>query len=187
MPPLKIPERFRYGILEIGRLKKKVYEELNMALDSAPRLQDKRELSTWLQDETGSLDSASREKVLSALVSMYRVRRNSRVSSERFAEDVWDSLVNDAPDFTAAVEADDFKGRLVDLLNHDSLDLPSARLSDVRGEVERSFCKVRVLTDLRPRFQRRSGRVAHRHGGASQLSNRLSRWHGKTPRVLFDP
>lgn len=77
---------------------------------------------------------------------MFRVQRNAGVSVSAFASDVWDSLAS------AAIDRGLFLSRISLLLEESALDLVSSRIGDVKREVERNFCKVRIFTDLRPAF-----------------------------------
>lgn len=153
MPPLRVPERFRAGILRAAKLPQEKFDELLAAVSKAPRCKDTRELVLWITDETPSLSESDRKEIIYSIVPMFRVQRNSDVSPAVFAQDVWGGVIDDAP--KAELEGVDrtaFIARISTLVEQSSLDLASSRISDAKREVERNFCKVRVFTDLRPTF-----------------------------------
>jgi len=156
VPPLKVPERFRNGIVRVAELGQIEFEQLISALQKAPACQDTRELLAWIKDETPLLTESDRVAIISAIVPMLRVQRNADVSAQAFARDVWDSLASAIPKAMSSLEKDLVITRVSLLIEQSSLDVASARINDVKREVERNFCKVRILTDLRPAYKKDS-------------------------------
>jgi hypothetical protein len=146
---MKVPERFRSGIIRIAGLSEGGFEELASSLEKAPRFKDMRELLTWTSD-VSSVSESDRNEIIAAIIPMFRVQRNAEVSPDRFAIDIWDSLRELMPD--SNIDKGVFLKRLARLLARPALEPDSSRVSDVKHEVERNFCKIRILTDLRPVF-----------------------------------
>ncbi len=151
VPPLKVPERFRSGIIRIAELPQTGFDQLISALEKAPRFKDIRELQTWISD-VSAISEADRKEIISAVIPMFRVQRNAEVTPDKFSTDIWESLREFAPASVAGIDRDVFLARIPRLLAQPSLEPMSSRISDVKGEVERNFCKIRVLTDLRAAF-----------------------------------
>jgi hypothetical protein len=153
VPSLKVPERFRAGIAKIGELSEAAYSELLESLKQAPPCENPDELGAWISERTRSITDADRRRIVTALSSMFRVQRNSGVSTKGFTRDVWESLSEFSPQLLTSIDESTLKSRLSELIGQTTLDLTSSRLNDIRAEVERSFCKARILTDLRPAFK----------------------------------
>ena len=148
MPALKVPDRFRLGIVRVAELPQEGFDQLLAALKKAPACKDTRELLAWIGDETPAIAEADRESIIRSIVPMFRVQRNADVSPADFASDVWEGV---GP-VTAGADRDLFVSRIALLIKESALDLASSRIGDVKQEVERNFCKVRILTDLRAAF-----------------------------------
>jgi hypothetical protein len=146
LPTLNVPDRLRPGILQVAELSETGFDQLLSALKKAPACKDTRELLSWIADETPAITEQDRNAIIRSLVPMFRVQRNSDVSPSTFASDVWDSVA------TPGVDRGLLVSRISLLIEEAALDLASARIGDVKQEVERNFCKIRIMTDLRPAF-----------------------------------
>lgn len=153
MPPLKVPERYRPAIAKLAHLGEDSFDQLLVALKDAPNsCQTISELSKWISNETSLISDQDRLRIIEAIASMCRVQKNAGVSASRFASDVWNSLKRDAPQLIRDVKAETLEHRVSSLLEVPVLSLPSVKALDLKGEVERNFCSVRIITDLRPAF-----------------------------------
>lgn len=150
MAELRVPDRFKSGIARVADLTQDGFDQLLAALKKAPSFKDVRELLAWIGSETPSVGKADLELMMNALVPMFRVQRNSDVSPTVFASDVSDSI-------GPLSERDLFTSRISLLIEESALDLVSSRIADAKQEVERNFCKLRILTDLRPAFPAERG------------------------------
>ena len=154
MPPLRVPERFRAGLLHIAQLPQEGFEQLLSALKRAPACKDSRELLAWIGDETPAIGVEDRRQIITALISLFRVQQNSGVPPQNFANDVWDSLESLVLKTTLAdIDRGAFQSRTVQLIEQSSLDIASMRITDVKTEVERNFCAIRIFPDLRSAFR----------------------------------
>lgn len=146
LPSLNVPERLRAGIVRVAQLPEVGFEQLLNALKTAPKCKDTRELLSWIGDETPAISESDRDAIIRSLVPMFLVQRRAEVSASKFASDVWDSVA------VPGIDREVFVSRISLLIEESALDLASARIGDVKQEVERNFCKARILTDLRPAF-----------------------------------
>jgi hypothetical protein len=156
LPDLKVPERFVAGIVRIAEISQEGFDQFLSALKTAPACKNSKELLAWIGNETPAITESDRKEIISATVPMIRVQQNADVSIETFSSDVWDSIVGSQPSVSQRISDETFKSRVSQLIAESALDLPSSRIAEVKGEVERNFCKLRILTDLRPAFRKNS-------------------------------
>jgi hypothetical protein len=154
VPKLSIPEAYRAGIAEIGRLPDEVFSAFFTALGSAPEFCDGNELSAWMSAHVANLSVESRESILRSLTSMTRAMSSAETPAEDFSRDVWDSLSRLSPDLIVGVDKARLQERVQRLLERTPIDLPSAKSDDLKSEVERNYCDARILTDLRAGFRK---------------------------------
>jgi hypothetical protein len=153
LPPLTVPQNLRKGIVRIGELPESTFQQLLGALSRAPECKDRKQLSSWIGDETPDLSSTVRDEILAVLTSMLRVQRTAAVTPRQFAEDVWGSLSDSAPKSVSKVDGLMLQSRIASLLEKESLDTSLSRVNESKNEVERNFCRVKVLTDIRAAFR----------------------------------
>ena len=153
MASLKVPERYIEGIVKVAQLSDEGFAELLSALKKAPELRDVTELSSWIADKTPAIPVPDRESILKAIAPMFRVQRGSEVSATEFAIDVWTSINDEASELVEGLDGELLRSRIKRLMEQNSLDLVSMKAAELKSELERSFCKARVLTDLRPVFK----------------------------------
>ena len=159
LPSLRVPERYRAGILRISGLSQEGFDQLLSALGKAPSSKDSRELTAWIGDETPAIKEDDRRQIITALVSLFRVQRNSGVSPQVFVKDVWESLEAVAPNALTNIDRNTFESRTIQLIGQSALDVASIRISDVKQEVERNFCAIRIFPDLRPAFKQDANEI----------------------------
>jgi hypothetical protein len=156
LPDLKVPERFIAGIVRIAEISQEGFDQLISALKTAPACKNSKELLAWIGNETPAITESDRKEIISAAVPMVRVQQNSGVSIEAFSSDVLDSIVESQPSIFQKITPDLLKSRTSQLITEPALDLASSRISEVKSEVERNFCKLKIMTDLRPAFRNNS-------------------------------
>lgn len=153
LPPLTIPTRHRPGIIRFAELPEEAYTHLLAAIARAPECRDSKQLASWLADETPEISGPAREEIISSIASMYRVQKSSGVPPEEFAQDVWQALIEKEPDLDKQLDRYSFKERIAAIPKLETLDTAHSRVMEIKREVERNFCKVKVITDLRPAFR----------------------------------
>lgn len=148
MPTLEIPERYLDGINKLLRLDDKSIEEIRLNLERESQ-------SSGGSIKIGSViaRSVSDSRIAEALTSLYVVKSSREVSAEEFAEAVCAAAEREAPNGPPfpQPERTQFKDRLVKLLNVKGVGI-AAKAVDLQTDDERTFCGVRILTDLRPVF-----------------------------------
>jgi hypothetical protein len=149
---LRIPERFRIGVAEIATLTDGSFTDLVAALKDSGLSNTAADLASKIEDAVPSISLSDREAMIAAISAMQGVMKAAHVDSRKFASDVWDALDSDSPELTEDLDEDTLKARMFILLNETSIHLKSAKVSELRSEIERSFCGARVLTDVRAAF-----------------------------------
>lgn len=154
MAAIKVPERYIEGLIKVAELSDEEFRQFLGALNRAPELRDVAELSAWISDEIPTLPSLTRNEILTAIISMFRVARQFEVAEREFAADAYASIQSEMPERLLSIEEEKFQSRIVSLLKCNALELTSTKVMELKSELEKGFCKVRVLTDLRPVFKR---------------------------------
>jgi hypothetical protein len=104
-----------------------------------------------------SLSDANRKdfsKIAESLIALYGVKAAADVSLQEFVGDIADAMesLEDDPDWRVPEEQNaSFRERLVKLLSAEAFTLVS-KAQDLQTDDERTFCRARILTDLRPVF-----------------------------------
>lgn len=152
MPALTIPERYRNGIAAIGTLPETTFESIFDALRKTGQAENATALAAQVRNNAGLTGDLPLEPMITALAAMQEVRRTGHAEPDRFAADLWNALREDAPDLLDAVDEAVFKARISLLSTNTDIHLTSTKIRILKGEVERSFCGVRILTDARAAF-----------------------------------
>jgi hypothetical protein len=148
MPTLEIPERYVAAVHKILRLDDKAVEEIRLNLE--------RESQSGVgQDDIRSImsRSVSDPEIAEGLVSLYVVKSSRELPTEELAEAVCGAAERQARDLRpfTQIERTRSKDNLLKLLSVNRIAVLSKALDLQTGD-ERSFCDVRILTDLRPVF-----------------------------------
>lgn len=152
MASLKIPDRYKPGLVILAQLPDDPYRELLSAVQRAPKsFSNIRELVSWLSPEIKGVGSEDLSKVVNSISSLYRLASRRRVAIPKLAIDVLEGAQEGINGFKVA-EGVDFIGRLTALLEQEAFDLVSFKARELQGESERTLCEARVLTDVRPIF-----------------------------------
>jgi hypothetical protein len=151
--PMKIPDRYKPGIVVLASLDDAKFSEIFGALQSAPQApRDHKELSAWIMPEIKTIQVKELTRLLDTLASLYRLRARYSVTPEKLAEDVYAASVDDAQFKEKNTQAEVFKDRLAKFLSLDSLNLVFSKAKELQLEAEHILCEARILTDLRPVF-----------------------------------
>ena len=145
---LRIPERFRGGLLRLAKLPDATYEEILAALNRAPTsFTTNRELVVWIGSEIPDIPASDLRMIVESLTSLYRLRVRSERPAPRVAADIAASVREFEPSAGPA-----FEKRLANLLPLPVLNVASVKAKELRAEGERTFCDAKILTDVRPVF-----------------------------------
>ncbi len=154
MPKLSVPEAYRSGIADIGRLSEEAFGQLFAALQKAPEFNDSKELSAWISSRVTAVPPETQDAILMSITSMTRARDTGNTTPSVFASDVWEALERLSPQHLEGIDQSLFETRVASLLEQTPIDLPATKADDLKGEVERNYCDARILTDLRAGFRK---------------------------------
>lgn len=156
MAKLSIPERFKSGISSIEKLDESIINSLYQGFQRAPESISAKELASAIQSEHKDISVEYLQNVIKALREMYAVRSNADIPLESFANDIVEAVEENEKTALSIERAENFKQRIIKLLSIDTLGLHS-KARDLQTEDERTFCRARILTDLRPVFGNQIG------------------------------
>lgn len=148
MSPLKIPERYKAGLVVLNGLSDETFQKVLAGVQAAPGPpKGQKELAVWLSSELPEIGLSQLQRLIDTLASLYRLRIRSSTSPETLATDVSRAATRDGE-----IPSDALKERLASLLAVASLNLLDAKARELQFEAEHTFCEARILTDLRPVF-----------------------------------
>jgi hypothetical protein len=149
---LRVPERFRVGIVTVANLTDASFADLLKSLKSHSTDDTVAGLATKIQNEVPSISLGKCEGIIAAVSSMQAVQKSSHSDVAKFASDIWDALKEDVPEFLENCDEETIKSRMATLLAESPIHLVSTKVAELRNEIERNFCGARILTDLRTAF-----------------------------------
>lgn len=155
MPSLNIPKKYREGVFKISQLDDRTVQEVCRVLNKVPGA-SLTGPSKAAADAISSLSDANQKdflKIAESLTALYAVKAASDVSLEEFVGDVADAMesLDDAEWRVSEQQNASFREKLRQLLSAEAFTLVS-KAQDLQTDDERTFCRARILTDLRPVF-----------------------------------
>lgn len=145
---LKIPDRYRQGVLLLAKMPDEAFNELLSALTKAPeRMTTIRELSIWVGPEASHTSKSDVAKILDALTSLYRLQKRVGFPVSKIARDAADDVHECDQDLR-----DRLQGRLAQVLVFETLSVASAKARELQTDRDKIFCDAKILTDIRPIF-----------------------------------
>lgn len=151
----KVPERYEEALAKIRRLDDESIQELLAALQKVPNTINTNSLSLAVAEQVDTIAASDVEEVVSALIFFYSYRNHFGAGSTDAARDIVRALEeNDSGESKLSPEElATFEDRLARLLDvgrfHDT-----ARAGELLLENEHSLLEARIVTDLRPVFER---------------------------------
>lgn len=153
LPRLSIPKRFRAGVVALATLPARDFEKIHSALQAGVPVNTPEDFAEKLAPSIQSARSEEITRLIEALTILQSVFRNSHVTGETFATDVCEGLLADEPKLAAGIDQEQLKKRILRGVVHaKDITITSAKIRELRTEVERSFCRARILTDIRTAF-----------------------------------
>jgi hypothetical protein len=149
MSALTIPENYRAGLVKLVRLTETQSSELLSALRDAPLKFFRTDLQRWLGERIASINSGDVGAITRSLWSIALVRSRADVPLADFLGDLSDAAIS-----AKLIEEGEERALLVlrvgEALEASSLAIPpKARALMAEGT---SFCRARIVTDIRPVF-----------------------------------
>ncbi len=148
MPSLDIPQKYRQGVFKISQLDDHTVQGIRKVLD-AVTVTDEFRYGDVIS-AISSLDQTDRE-IGEAIGALYSVRGANDVPLEEFVDDVIESMHSEPQWQVPPDKREGFRKNLHSVLGAEVFSLRS-KVFDLQTEDERTFCCVRILTDLRPVF-----------------------------------
>lgn len=151
MAKLTIPECYRKGVFGLATLDLDSTEVIANELGGSTALALEIKSATVIQPLTKNIAKSDLEDMLQALQALYTVRSNSDVPSVEFVEDVLEAIQEHQKRNWDEDELENAKRNFIKLLGIESIRLRSNAKS-ARTDDERTFCKAKILTEMRPVF-----------------------------------
>jgi hypothetical protein len=152
MSRLSIPERFRAGIAAFAALPEESFAELLKVMEESVSA-DTPELATaQLETRLPSIPKSILTEIIIAIASLQSLDRRSHVPTSILAVDVAESLSADSPKLAKGISTEVLKSRVMSIVEAKSIHITSTKITELQREVERSYCRARILTDVRTAF-----------------------------------
>lgn len=148
---MRIPEEYRSGFAKLIELKDEPFKELLTTLEEERPALYYTEFSARAARKIRAIDPEGVRDIIETLVSLHGVRTNWNLEIPELVEVVSQAVEGDEELKVSSAELDGFEGRLISLLEIDSLDA-TAKALDVLLEHEHTLHDVRIMTDIRPVF-----------------------------------
>ena len=153
MADLTIPERYRSGVALLAAMSNEAFDALLKAIKSGLTADNASDLVPDLGKKSEVLRKQSKlSEIIAAVASMQGIFHRAIVTPDQFAKDVAEALANDAPDLAKKIDSGILSARIVKLVLGKQIDITEQKIRSLQMEVERSFCCVRILTDVRAAF-----------------------------------
>jgi succinate dehydrogenase flavin-adding protein (antitoxin of CptAB toxin-antitoxin module) len=154
VPKLNIPEKYRQGVFKLSQLDDRTVKEIRTALGTL--IAASGEPSKAAVNAVSAISATNKSdfiQIAESLVAMSYVKAGADVSLQEFVKDVSDAMENlEQAEFRVpAAQRERFSATLTTLLGADEFALAS-KVHDLQTDDERTFCRARILTDLRPVF-----------------------------------
>lgn len=154
MTSLNIPKKYREGVFKISQLDDRTVGEIRNVLGTVVTTGEHPGKAA--ETAVASLSDVSRKdfsKITESLVALYGVKAAADVLLEDFVDDIAEAMESlDDEEWRVPEEKNtSFKSKLLTLLSAEPFTLLS-KAQDLQTDDERTFCRARILTDLRPVF-----------------------------------
>lgn len=153
MARLSIPERHRVGVAQLASLSPDAFSDFLVATEKGLHADNSSDLAAQLEKEVESLRGfPNLSEVIAAVGSMQSIFHGSHVSSEAFSTDVADALRTGAPNLAKNVDLKILRERVIKISEAKRIEIAEQKIRDIQGEVEKSYCCGRIMTDVRAAF-----------------------------------
>jgi hypothetical protein len=150
---LTIPERYRSGVARLAAMSDEAFNALLKASKSGVAADNASKLVPKLAEKSEALrEQSDLSKIVGAAASMQSIFQSTSVSPKQFAQDVVEALADDAPTLAKKTNSKVLSARIIKIVEGKQIDLTDQKIRSLKLEVERAFCCVRILTDVRAAF-----------------------------------
>jgi hypothetical protein len=151
MPNLNIPEESRPALAKLARLNAGSLAELVQLLEKAPSKFSVDDLVAEVSPRTKMIEPSETRAIVESLRELALVKAVVEIPTERFIEDVSEAMASGDAIVLNESERSALQGALKALLALRSIDLP-AKARSLLIDNENTFCRARIITDIRPVF-----------------------------------
>lgn len=152
LPRLSIPERYRDGIAALTALPESSFSDLLRVLEEKPIADTLEEMAAIFADRISSIPSADLAGIIDAIGSVQTLDNRSHVASKTLASDLWEALSAEMPKSVEGLDGEVLKSRVIKVLDAPRIQITSEKIKELLIDVDKSFCAVRILTDVRTAF-----------------------------------
>lgn len=151
MAALNLPQDYEHGLVELGTLDDKLFNELVVALETAGFALRPQTVSASVSSQVTGIPKSDVIQIIDMLVSMNVVRNSANVEKSQFVKDVTEAIADSDNDDLISIDTDTIEKRLSRILGTKSLEVVS-KAQAVTIDHERRFCTARIATDISPVF-----------------------------------
>lgn len=152
MPSIKIPEEAISDLRIIAEIDDALFASLlSVFRETAPTLR-RRQFEDAVATKVAHVSRADLHAVLTTVFFLYSLRERGNFSAETISEAVIASLSEDRTQDFSPEHVTRLQAHLQALLSLDKSLGVTAKALDVLTEHEKTFCKARILSDIRPVF-----------------------------------
>jgi hypothetical protein len=148
---ITIPDEYQPGILKLFSLHDDAVSSLKHVLSTEADDVSARELAGIVSPEIPTVPEKEIYAVLRSLRALYAVRSNMEAPLDEFVSDLADAVEDHFEEGLSAEQVERFKKNVAALMTIDPFAI-HVKGRDLQTEDERTFCRARILTDLRPVF-----------------------------------
>lgn len=152
MSRLSIPQRFRAGIAAFAVLPDESFAELLKAIEEKVSADTPEQATAQIEPRVTLIPKADLPQIVAAIASLQSLDKRTHVSTSTLAADVSDALYSDSPDLVKGVIKKVLKSRVTSVIKAKNIYITSEKILELQTELERSFCRTRILTDVRAAF-----------------------------------
>jgi len=152
VPRLSIPERYRVGLAALAALPDEEFGELLRLVEEGASADTAEALAVQFKEKSPSLNHTDLPEIIDAVESIQGVQHYAHVSPQTFASDLSSGLLEDDPKVAERIDAQTLEERVSKLVKAKPINLIKEKISELQSEVERGYCKARILTDVRAAF-----------------------------------
>jgi hypothetical protein len=152
LPRLSIPERFRAGVAALARLPDDAFDKLLQAINAKFSADTSHLAAAQLEESLGLVPKPEISKLVIAIASIQSLERRSHVTPATLASDVAESLFADSVKLAEGIDRDMLKSRISAIAQAPEISITDLKIAELQTEVERSYCRGRILSDVRTAF-----------------------------------
>lgn len=184
--PLTVPRRYQASLAVLRDLDEEPAQALLSALREVPWTFNSDSLSSAVATKASNIAASDVENIIPALLNLYSIKDVLELSASDVAEGVARGMEDDTVPRrvrSSPEDRDSFQARLYELLTIDTLEV-IAKAGSLTSENEHSLRQARIVTDIRPVFERENPRNPPR-GAVIVHTLKISYWADNDLKEFF--